>query len=47
MSRSAFSAKGFAVYQFLLGSLLVAPPNVALTLFGMPLSTDAWIVLPA
>jgi hypothetical protein len=43
MSKSAFSAKVFALYLFILGPVLILGPNFLLNLFGIPPSTDVWI----
>ncbi|QNA89432.1 hypothetical protein G4G28_14870 [Massilia sp. Dwa41.01b] len=43
MSRSAFSAKAFAAYLFVLGACLVVVPNTLLSLFGIPPSPDVWV----
>jgi hypothetical protein len=43
MSQSAFSAKAFAVYLFIIGSALVIVPNFLLSLFGVPPTTEVWI----
>lgn len=43
MSKSAFSAKVFAIYLFLLGPMLVVAPNFLLSLFGIPASPEVWI----
>ena len=43
MSKSAFSAKVFAIYLFVTGSVLVVAPNVLLSIFRLPPSTDVWI----
>jgi len=43
MSKSAFSAKVFAAYLFVLGPLLVFAPNFLLTLFGIPATSEVWI----
>ncbi len=43
MSKSAFSAKVFAVYLFVLGPVLVFAPNFLLALFGIPATTEVWI----
>jgi hypothetical protein len=43
MSRSALSAKAFAVYLFIVGSVLVVSPNFLLSLFRMPATNDVWI----
>lgn len=43
MSKSAFSAKVFAVYLFIIGPVLVFAPNFLLSLFGIPATTEVWI----
>jgi len=43
MSKSAFSAKVFAVYLFVIGLLLVFAPNFLLSLFGIPTTLEVWI----
>ena len=43
MSRSAFSAKVFAVYLFIIGPVLVFAPNFLLSLLGIPTTTEVWI----
>ena len=43
MSRSAFTAKVFAVYLFVVGPVLVFAPNFLLTLFGIAPTSDVWI----
>lgn len=43
MSKSAFSAKVFAVYLFILGPVLILAPNVLLKLFGIAPATEVWI----
>lgn len=43
MSKSAFSAKVFAVYLFVVGAMLVVAPNVLLSIFGIAPSTEVWI----
>lgn len=43
MSKSAFSAKVFAVYLFLVGPILVVAPNFLLSLFLMPPTSEVWI----
>jgi hypothetical protein len=43
MSRSALSAKVFAVYLFVVGPVLVLAPNVLLTLFGIAPTGEVWI----
>src|SRR5689334_1643592 len=43
MSKAAFSAKVFAVYLFIVGTVLVVVPNVLLSVFGIPPTTDVWV----
>ena len=43
MSKSAFSAKVFAIYLFVLGVSLLLAPNFLLTLFGIAPTTEVWI----
>lgn len=43
MSKSAFSAKAFAVYLFTLGPVLIVAPNFLLSIFRLPATTDVWI----
>jgi hypothetical protein len=43
MSKSAFSAKVFAVYLFVVGAILVVAPNFLLSIFRMPPSSEVWI----
>lgn len=43
MSRSAYTAKVFAVYLFVAGPALAIAPNVLLALFGLPGTAEAWI----
>ena len=43
MSKSAFSAKVFAIYLFVIGPVLVVAPNFLLGLFGIAPSTEVWI----
>jgi len=43
MSRSAFSAKVFAVYLFVVSPVLVFAPNFLLTMFGIAPTSDVWI----
>jgi hypothetical protein len=43
MSRAAFSAKVFAVYLFIMSPVLVVAPNVLLSLFGVPPTSEVWI----
>lgn len=43
MSKSAFSAKAFAVYLFIIGVALVVAPNFLLSIFGVPPTSEVWI----
>ncbi len=43
MSKSALSAKVFAVYLFIVGVVLVVAPNVLLSLFLLPQTSEVWI----
>ncbi|MBW8901619.1 MAG: hypothetical protein JF619_26660 [Massilia sp.] len=43
MSRSAFSAKVFAIYLFVVSPVLVFAPNVLLTMFGIAPTSEVWI----
>jgi hypothetical protein len=43
MSRSAFSAKVFAVYLFVVGPVLVFAPNLLLSIFRIATTTEVWI----
>lgn len=43
MSKSAFSAKVFAVYLFFIGAVLVVAPNFLLSIFGLPPTSEVWI----
>jgi hypothetical protein len=43
MSKSAFSLRVFSIYMFILGSALVAIPNLFLSLFGIPETQEVWI----
>lgn len=43
MSRSAFSAKVFALYLFILGPVLIIVPNFLLQLFRLPATSEVWI----
>ncbi len=43
MSKSAFSAKVFAVYLFIAGALLATVPNVVLSLLFIPQTSEVWI----
>jgi len=43
MSRSAFSARVFAVYLFVVSPVLVCAPNFLLTMFGIAPTGEVWI----
>lgn len=43
MSRAAFSAQVFAVYVMAVGASFVVAPNMVLSLFGVPPSTEVWV----
>jgi hypothetical protein len=43
MSRSAFSAKVFAIYLFIAGPVLVVAPNFLLSIFRLPETSEVWI----
>ena len=43
MSKSAFSAKVFAIYLFIVGAVLVVAPNVLLSIFRLPQTSEVWI----
>jgi hypothetical protein len=43
MSRAAFSVTAFGIYLIGEGALLIALPNLLLSLFGMPAALDVWI----
>jgi hypothetical protein len=43
MSKSAFSARVFAVYLFGIGAALVIVPNFLLSIFGVPPTSEVWI----
>jgi hypothetical protein len=43
MSRSAFSAKFFAIYLFVVGAVLVIAPNFLLSILGIPTTSEVWI----
>ncbi len=45
MSRAAFSAKVFAAYLFVVGTVLVIVPNLLLALFGLASTSEVWIRL--
>jgi hypothetical protein len=43
MSRSALSAKVFAVYLFIVGAVLTVAPNFLLSIFQMAFMSEVWI----
>ena len=43
MSRSAFTVKTFAIYALVLGAALIVVPNLLLSIFGMPQTSEVWI----
>jgi hypothetical membrane protein len=43
MSQSAFSAKVFAIYLFVVGAVLVVAPNFLLSIFRIPSTSEVWI----
>lgn len=43
MSKSAISAKVFAVYLFIVGAVLTVAPNFLLSIFRMASTTEVWI----
>ena len=43
MSKSAFSAKVFAIYLFIVGAMLVVAPNLLLSIFRIPPTSEVWI----
>lgn len=43
MSKSAFSAKVFAIYVFVVGAMLVVAPNFLLSIFRIPPTSEVWI----
>lgn len=43
MSKSALSAKVFALYLFAVGAALILVPNLLLSVFGIPPTTEVWI----
>lgn len=43
MSRAAFSAKVFSVYLFIVSTVVVIAPNLLLSLFGLPPTSEVWI----
>ncbi len=43
MSKSALSAKVFAVYLFIISTVLVVAPNFLLSIFGIAPGSEVWI----
>ena len=43
MSKAAFTIKAFGVYLILLGIIIVFVPNLLLTVFGIPKTTEVWV----
>jgi hypothetical protein len=43
MSKSAFSAKVFAIYLFFVGVVLIVIPNFLLSILQMPPTSEVWI----
>ena len=43
MSKAAFSAKVFAIYLFIVGVTLVFVPNLLLSIFRVPPTSEVWI----
>lgn len=43
MSKSAFSAKVFAIYLFLVAAVLVMAPNFLLSIFRIPPASEVWV----
>ncbi len=43
MSKSALSLFVFGIYVLLLGIILMVIPNVLLTIFGLPATTEVWV----
>ncbi|MES2103173.1 MAG: hypothetical protein V4634_04080 [Pseudomonadota bacterium] len=43
MSKSAFSAKVFAIYLLTVGATLVVAPNFLLSIFRIPPTSEVWI----
>lgn len=43
MSKPAFTLKAFGIYLLVLGVGLTAVPNLMLSAFGMPLTTEVWL----
>lgn len=43
MSKSAFTIKVFGIYLLVLGVVLTLVPNLLLSVFGVPQTTEVWI----
>lgn len=43
MSKAAFTIKAFGIYLLVLGVALIAVPNLLLTTFMLPPTTEVWI----
>lgn len=43
MSKSAFTVKAFGIYLLVLGVGLTFAPNLLLSVFGMPATSEVWI----
>lgn len=43
MSKSALSAKLFAIYLFVVGTLLIFVPNLLLSIFRIPETSEVWV----
>ena len=43
MSKSAFTLKVFGIYLTILGIALIIVPNILLSLFGLPETSEVWI----
>ena len=43
MSKAAFTIKAFGIYLILLGIIIIFAPNLLLTVFGIPQTTEVWV----
>jgi hypothetical protein len=43
MSKSAFTLKVFGIYLIIIGVALIFVPNILLSIFGLPQTTEVWI----
>ena len=43
MSKAAFTIKAFGIYLILLGMIVTFAPNLLLTVFGIPITTEVWV----